>query len=147
MHPSAAPQPLTLLVNVGVSPFNIASSVTLIIAQRLARRLCPACKKPDDIPRETLLAEGFKEPQLEGMVVYKPVGCDQCSDGYKGRVGVYQVMPVTEAIARLIMGGANSMEIADQARKEGIADLRESALKKVRDGMTSLAEINRVTKD
>ena len=102
----------------GVPPYNIASSVNLIIAQRLARRLCNNCKKPVDIPRQALLEEGFKEQDLDALQLYGPVGCDQCADGYKGRVGIYQVMPVSEAMGRIIMENGNSMQLADQARKE-----------------------------
>jgi len=147
LHTNDAPQTLTRLANMGVPPYNIASSVNLIIAQRLARRLCNNCKKSIDIPKEALLEEGFKEEEIGDVKLYAPVGCDQCADGYKGRVGLYQVMPVTEAIGRIIMENGNALQIADQAKKEGVADLRESGLKKVRDGVTSLEEINRVTKD
>ncbi|HHJ16427.1 MAG TPA: type IV-A pilus assembly ATPase PilB [Gammaproteobacteria bacterium] len=147
LHTNDAPQTLTRLANMGVPPYNIASSVNLIIAQRLARRLCNNCKKSIDIPKEALLEEGFKEEEISDVKLYAPVGCDQCADGYKGRVGIYQVMPVSEAMGRIIMENGNAMQLADQARKEGIADLRESGLKKVRDGVTSLEEINRVTKD
>jgi type IV pilus assembly protein PilB len=147
LHTNDAPQTLTRLANMGVPPYNIASSVNLIIAQRLARRLCTNCKKPVDIPRPALLEEGFFEYDLEGLQLYGPVGCDQCTEGYKGRVGVYQVMPVSEALGRIIMENGNSMQLAEQARKEGVADLRQSGLKKVKDGITSLEEINRVTKD
>ncbi|QKT03030.1 type IV-A pilus assembly ATPase PilB [Ectothiorhodospiraceae bacterium 2226] len=145
LHTNDAPQTLTRLVNMGVAPYNIASSVSLIIAQRLARRLCSHCKRPQDIPREALLKEGYREDQLEGLQVYGPVGCEQCNNGYRGRVGIYQVMPVSEEIGRIIMSGGNAMDIAAQAKKEGIPDLRESALKKVMQGVTSLEEANRVT--
>jgi type IV pilus assembly protein PilB len=147
LHTNDAPQTLTRLANMGVPPYNIASSVNLIIAQRLARRLCNNCKKPVDIPREALLEEGFREEQLDELTLYSAVGCDQCADGYKGRVGIYQVMPVSEAIGRIIMENGNAIQLADQAKHEGVADLRRSGLKKVRDGLTSLEEINRVTKD
>jgi len=147
LHTNDAPQTLTRLANMGVPPYNIASSVNLIIAQRLARRLCNSCKKEVDIPREALLEEGFREEQLGELKLYGAVGCDQCADGYKGRVGIYQVMPVSEAIGRIIMENGNAMQLADQARQEGVADLRTSGLKKVQDGLTSLEEINRVTKD
>ncbi|MEN8807760.1 MAG: type IV-A pilus assembly ATPase PilB [Desulfobacterales bacterium] len=147
LHTNDAPQTLTRLANMGVPPYNIASSVNLIIAQRLARRLCSSCKKPVDIPREALLEEGFKEEELDGLTLYSAVGCDQCADGYKGRVGIYQVMPVSEAIGRIIMENGNAMQLGDQASKEGVADLRASGLKKVKDGVTTLEEINRVTKD
>jgi type IV pilus assembly protein PilB len=148
LHTNDAPQTLTRMVNMGIPPFNIASAVNLIIAQRLARRLCTHCKEPVDIPREALLEEGFSEEEIKaGLKIYGPKGCDQCNEGYKGRVGIYQVMPVTEAIGKIIMEGGNDMDIATQAEKEGVADLRKSGLKKVKDGLTSLEEINRVTKE
>jgi type IV pilus assembly protein PilB len=149
LHTNDAPQTLTRLLNMGVPAYNIASSVSLIIAQRLARRLCGSCKKPADIPRVELLKEGFTETQLDapGFKIFQAVGCDDCTNGYKGRTGIYQVMPVSDAMGRIIMEGGNAIEIADQARKEGIADLRESALKKVLDGMIDLVEANRVTVD
>jgi len=148
LHTNDAPQTLTRLANMGVPAYNIASSVNLIIAQRLARRLCPNCKTVDDAPKETLKDEGFTDQDIdEGMKIYKANGCDQCTLGYKGRVGIYQVMPVTEAMGRIIMEGGNALELADQARKEGVNDLRRSGLIKVKHGMTSLEEVNRVTKD
>ena len=148
LHTNDAPQTLTRLANMGVPAFNIASAVTLIIAQRLARRLCSKCKTLDDIPADVLLKEGFSQQQIDdGLKVYKAVGCDNCTDGYKGRVGVYQVMPVSEAMGRIIMEGGNSMQLADQADVEGIDDLRASGLKKVAAGLTSLEEINRVIKE
>ena len=147
LHTNDAPQTLTRLLNMGVAPFNIASSVSLIIAQRLARRLCGHCKQPVNIPRDQLLAFGFKEQDLVGLKLYGPKGCDQCSGGYKGRAGIYQVVPISEAMGRIIMEGGNSMQIADQAKKEGIPDLRESGIKKMKDGLTSIEEISRVTKE
>ncbi|MFP3874711.1 MAG: type IV-A pilus assembly ATPase PilB [Thiohalophilus sp.] len=148
LHTNDAPQTLNRLMNMGVPPYNIASAVNLIIAQRLARRLCSNCKEPLDLPREALLEEGFSEEEIRaGLKIYGAKGCDQCTNGYKGRVGIYQVMPITEALGRLIMEGANAMELADQAEKEGIPDIRKSGLKKVRDGLTSLDEVNRVTKE
>lgn len=148
LHTNDAPQTLTRLLNMGVPAFNIATSVNLIIAQRLGRRLCSECKKPDDLPKDILLSEGFTEADLkEEFIVYKPVGCDKCTKGYKGRVGIYQVMTISEKMGRLIMDGANSLDLAEQADIEGIPDLRRSALKKVMQGMTSLEEANRVTKD
>jgi type IV pilus assembly protein PilB len=148
LHTNDAPQTLTRLANMGVPPYNIASSVNLILAQRLARRLCEHCKEPEDLPREALLDEGFTEQDLaERFTVYKPVGCERCTKGYKGRVGIFEVMPVSEAIGRIIMEGGNSLEIRDQALKEGGRDLRRSGLRKVKEGLTSLEEINRVTKD
>jgi type IV pilus assembly protein PilB len=148
LHTNDAPQTLTRLANMGVPPYNIASSILLIIAQRLARRLCNNCKAVDDVPREILVQEGFTEEDIkEGMKIYKAVGCDQCTNGYKGRVGIYQVLPISEATQRLILEGGNSMQLAEQARMEGVNDLRRSGLLKVKAGMTSLEEINRVTKD
>ena len=148
LHTNDAPQTLARLVNMGVPPFNIASAVSLIIAQRLARRLCESCKAVEDVPRAALEEEGFTEDQIAaGVKLFKPVGCDNCDGGYKGRVGIYQVMPISEDIGRIIMDNGNAIQIADQARKEGIPDLRQSAIKKVISGMTSLEEINRVTKD
>ena len=148
LHTNDAPQTLTRLMNMGVPSYNIANSITLIIAQRLARRLCKHCKKPIDVPKDVLLAEGFAEADVNrGLKLFGAVGCDQCANGYKGRVGIYQVMPITEGISRIILEGGNAMNIADAARKDGIPDLRESGLKKVKDGLTSLDEINRVTKE
>jgi len=147
LHTNDAPQTLTRLMNMGVPAFNIATSVNLIIAQRLGRRLCD-CKALDELPNEVLLEEGFTEQDLkQDIKIYKAVGCDKCTKGYKGRVGIYQVMEISEEMGRLIMGGANSIDLADQARKEGIDDLRRSALKKVMAGLLSLEEANRVTKD
>jgi type IV pilus assembly protein PilB len=147
LHTNDAPQTLTRLANMGVPPYNIASAVHLIMAQRLARRLCNLCKKERDIPREALIKAGFREDQLEELKIYAPVGCDSCTSGYKGRVGIYQVMPVSEAMGNIIMEGGNSMELAKQASAEGVADLRESGLRKVASGITSLEEIDRVTKE
>jgi type IV pilus assembly protein PilB len=146
LHTNDAPQTLTRLVDMGVKPYAIATSVSLIIAQRLGRRLCSHCKQPVDIPPEALLAEGFTKEDVEsGLKLYAPKGCGNCTDGYKGRVGIYQVMPVTETIGRIIMEGGNAIDINDQAKKEGVWDLRKSGLKKVKDGMTSLEEVNAVT--
>jgi len=148
LHTNDAPQTLTRLANMGVPPFNIASSVNLIIAQRLARRLCEHCKAPDELAREALIDEGFTDDDVSaGLQVFKPVGCDKCTQGYKGRVGLFEVMPVSEAMGRLIMDDANAMQIRDQAKAEGIEDLRAAGLRKVKAGITSLEELNRVTKD
>lgn len=147
LHTNDAPQTLTRLANMGVPGFNIATSVTLIIAQRLGRRLCESCKELDDIPSEALIQEGFAESELKDLKIYKAVGCNKCNRGYKGRVGIYQVMPMTEKIGRIIMSGGNSLEIADQAEKDGVDDLRTSALKKVKSGILSLEEANRITRD
>jgi type IV pilus assembly protein PilB len=150
LHTNDAPQTLTRMVNMGVPPYNIAGAVNLIVAQRLARRLCNTCKQESDVPKEALLEEGFTEQEVaQGLKIYKqnPEGCDQCSGGYKGRVGIYQVMPVSEEMGRIIMEGGNAMQLAVQAEKEGIPDLRKSGLLKVKNGITSLDELNRVTKE
>lgn len=144
LHTNDAPQTLTRLINMGIAPFNIASAVSLIIAQRLARRLCEQCKTPVNIPADALLREGFKEEQIEGIQIFSATGCDDCSKGYKGRVGIYQVMPISEAMGKLIMEGGNALQLAALAKKEGINDLRQSGLLKVKSGLTSLEEINRV---
>ena len=142
LHTNDAPQTLTRLMNMGVPTFNIASSVLLITAQRLARRLC-SCKKPMTVPQQTLLDAGFKLEDLDGSwTLYEPVGCDRCKGtGYKGRVGIYQVMPISDAMQRLIMSGATSIDLAVQAKVEGVRDLRESGLIKVKQGVTSLDEV------
>ncbi|MCL1142063.1 type IV-A pilus assembly ATPase PilB [Shewanella gaetbuli] len=146
LHTNSAAETLTRLINMGVPGYNIASSVNLIIAQRLARRLCPECKQPEDIPSAELQRLGFTQQDIEtGFTVYKPIGCDACSGGYKGRVGIYEVMKMTDEIARTIMEGGNSLQIATQAKNTGMRDLRQSGLMKVVKGVTSIAEINRVT--
>ncbi|MGL4932865.1 MAG: PilB family type IVa pilus assembly ATPase TapB [Aeromonas sp.] len=146
LHTNSAAETLTRMMNMGVPAFNIASSVTLIMAQRLARKLCDHCKVPDSVPETELLALGFTEPQLAaGVQLFKPVGCSECSGGYKGRVGIYEIMLMSENIAKLIMEGGNSLQIAAIAQKEGMRTLRISGLEKARLGVTSLAEINRVT--
>ena len=146
LHTNDAPQSLERLVNMGVAPFNIASSVHLIIAQRLARRLCRHCRTRRDVPRDALLQAGFLPDEIdERLAIYGPKGCDQCTDGYKGRVGIYQVLPVSPAIGRIIMDGGNSLDIARQAEAEGVIDLRRAGLNKVKQGLTSLEEIHRVT--
>lgn len=147
LHTNSAAETLTRLRNMGVAPFNIATSVNLIIAQRLARKLCGHCKKPVDVPRETLLREGFPEERIGKFKLYGPVGCEHCKDGYKGRVGIYEVVKNTPALQRLIMADGNSIEIAARMREEGFNDLRTSGLLKVMQGVTSLEEVNRVTKD
>ena len=148
LHTNDAPATLTRLMNMGIAPFNIATSVILITAQRLARKLC-SCKRPIDIPKEALLRSGFIEEQLDGTwQTYGPVGCDICKNsGYKGRCGIYQVMPVTEAMQRIIMKNGTAIDIADQADREGISDLRHSGLRKVKSGITSLEEIESVTNE
>jgi type IV pilus assembly protein PilB len=148
LHTNSAPETITRLMNMGVAPFNIASSVTLIIAQRLARKLCNYCKEEDPkIPHETLLKEGFRQDELDSLVVYRPVGCEHCTNGYKGRTGIYEVMPLSKEMGHIIMAEGNALQIAEQAQREGILTLRRSGLVKVRQGITSLEEINRVTKD
>ncbi len=148
LHTNDAPQTLTRLANMGGPAYNIASSILLIIAQRLARRLCPACKAPEQLPEEVLLKEGFTADDIaSGMTLYKPVGCDQCTGGYKGRVGIYQVLPISEAMQRLILEGCNSMQLAEQAERDGVNDLRRAGLLKAKAGFTSLEEVNRVTTD
>ena len=148
LHTNDAPLTLARLVNMGVPPFNIAAAVNLIIAQRLGRRLCEQCKKVDDLPDNVLEEEGFTAEQIKAKpTLYKPIGCDACDKGYKGRVGIYQVMPISEAIGKIIMDEGTALDVADQAQKDGINNLRQSAILKVISGVTSLEEINRVTKD
>ncbi len=147
LHTNDAPQTLTRLANMGIPPYNIAGSVNLIMAQRLARRLCEHCKEVAQIPKETLLKEGFTEEEIPKLTIYKPKGCSKCTNGYKGRVGIFQVMPVSETMGRIIMEEGNAIQLGDQAAKEGVADLRRSGLEKVRQGITCLDEINRVTRD
>jgi type IV pilus assembly protein PilB len=146
LHTNDAPQTLTRMVDMGVKPYAIATSVSLIIAQRLARRLCNHCKVHIDIPKEALLKEGFTEIDVAGgLKIYGPKGCSNCTDGYKGRVGIYQVLPVTDAIARIILALGSAVEIGEQAAKEGVWDLRRAGLEKVKNGLTSLEEVNSVT--
>ncbi|MFL6602977.1 MAG: type IV-A pilus assembly ATPase PilB [Steroidobacteraceae bacterium] len=146
LHTNDAPQTLTRLVDMGVKPYAIATSVSLIIAQRLARRLCSHCKQPMDIPKEALLKEGFQEADVSnGLKLFTPKGCQSCTDGYKGRVGIYQVLPITETIARIILAAGSAVDISEQAAKEGVWDLRRAGLEKVKAGLTSLEEVNSVT--
>ena len=146
LHTNDAPKTLTRLVDIGVKPYAIATSVSLIIAQRLARKLCDNCKESKDVPREALEKEGFDAEELDsGITIFAPTGCKSCNDGYKGRIGIFQVMEVTEAMGRIIMEGGNAIQVADQAKSEGVIDLRRAGLNKVKDGVTSLEEINRVT--
>jgi len=145
LHTNSAAETLTRLLNMGVPSYNVASSVTIIIAQRLARRLCVKCKAPEHIPDNELLTQGFLAEQLTNITLYKPVGCDACTGGYKGRVGVYEVIKISETTANLIMTGANSLDIAAQCQREGYNNLRQSGLEKAALGVTSLEEINRVT--
>jgi type IV pilus assembly protein PilB len=142
LHTNDAPTTLTRMRNMGIQPFNIASSVILITAQRLARRLCPNCKAPHDIPQETLMDAGFKEEDIDGTwTPYKPVGCSACNNGYKGRVGLYQVMPISEDMQRIILADGSALEIAKQAEAEGVRTLRKAGLWKVKLGVTSLEEV------
>jgi type IV pilus assembly protein PilB len=148
LHTNDAPKTLTRLIDMGVKPYAIATSVSLIIAQRLARRLCDKCKEVREIPREALEKEGFSAEELEaGVTIFGPKGegCKSCNGGYKGRLGIFQVMEVSETMGRIIMEGGNAIQIADQATQEGVIDLRAAGLNKVKDGVTSLEEINRVT--
>jgi len=146
LHTNDAPQSITRLMNMGVPTYNITSAVNLVIAQRLMRVL-HKCKQPDDMPKEALLQAGFEEAEIEDLSIYKPVGCPDCHEGYRGRSGVFEVMPISEEIARIILEEGNAMRIAQQARVEDIDDLRRSALNKVAKGITDLIETNRVTKD
>jgi type IV pilus assembly protein PilB len=147
LHTNDAPQTIARLMNMGIAPYNITSSVTLVIAQRLARRLHD-CKRPMTLPKPALLAEGFSDADIDaGMNLFEAVGCSGCNEGYKGRTGIYQVMPMSEEIQKIVLSGGNALQIAAEAKRIGIADLRVSALLKARQGVTSLAEINRVTKD
>lgn len=148
LHTNDAPSTLTRLMNMGVAPFNIASAVSFITAQRLARRLCPHCRKPSQVPHEALISLGFTKAELDDswqLYAANAEGCDQCTAGYKGRVGIYQVMPVTDAISRIIMKNGTAHDIADQAKIEGVKDLRQSGLLKVKQGLTTLAEVEAVT--
>lgn len=147
LHTNSAPETLTRLANMGIPAFNIATSVTLIIAQRLGRRLCSACKQPADIPEQVLLDAGMSKEMIASGTFFQPVGCDSCNKGYKGRVGIYEVVKITPALSKIIMDGGNSLEIAAVAKEEGFNSLRISALEKVHQGVTSLEEANRVTSD
>jgi len=147
LHTNDAPQTINRLVQMGIEPFNIVSAVNLIMAQRLGRRLCEYCKKEADLPEKTYLDAGFKQEELADLKIYTPVGCEHCNEGYKGRVGIYQVMPISEAMRKLILNGGNAQEMAELSKQEGINDLRASGLDKVRQGITSLEEINRITEE
>jgi type IV pilus assembly protein PilB len=150
LHTNSAPETLTRLLNMGVPAFNVATSVNLIIAQRLARRLCTHCRRPaEDIPESILIEEGFGDigRPIEEVTLYHPEGCSKCTNGYKGRVGLYEVLKVTPKISRIIMEGGNSIDIGDAAREEGFRTLRQSALRRAAEGIISLEEANRVTKD
>lgn len=146
LHTNSAPETISRLMNMGIAPYNIATSMTIAIAQRLIRVLCDFCKKPMNVTKETLLAEGFSEAEAGTFPVYTAVGCDRCSHGYKGRLGIFEVMPITPTLAEIVMQGGNTLEIIMQAKKEGVITLRESGLIKVKAGVTSLDELNRVFK-
>ncbi|MGB0496302.1 MAG: ATPase, T2SS/T4P/T4SS family, partial [Kangiellaceae bacterium] len=145
LHTNSAPETITRMVNMGVPAFNIATSVNLVIAQRLARRLCENCKNEVKLPNDIMIERGFKEEEIGKFKIFEPVGCDKCVNGYKGRVGVYQVMKFSKEMGQILMEGGNALDIANQAAKEGVNDLHRSALVKVMQGVTSLEEVNRVT--
>ena len=147
LHTNDAPQTLNRLMQMGIEPFNIISAVILIMAQRLARRLCVYCKTPTNFPKNTLISAGFSDEEIKNLVTYGPVGCEHCTNGYKGRVGIYQIMTLSEPMRAIILNGGNTMQLAEQAKLEGINDLRASGLNKIRLGITSLEEIDRVTKE
>ncbi|MCK4841189.1 MAG: type IV-A pilus assembly ATPase PilB [Methylococcales bacterium] len=147
LHTNDAPQTINRLMQMGIEPFNIVSAVNLIMAQRLGRRLCEHCKKEADYPESTYLNAGFKAEELDELKAYLPVGCEQCNNGYKGRVGIYQVMPISEKMRALILNGGNAMEMAELSKSEGTNDLRASGLEKVRQGVTSLEEVDRITEE
>ena len=148
LHTNDAPTTLTRMRNMGIAPFNIASSVILITAQRLARRLCANCKAVADIPKKAMLDAGFDKSELDGSwVTYRPVGCSACNNGYKGRVGIYQVMPITEEIQKIILRDGSAVDIAEQAAREGVRSLRQAGLHKVKLGLTSLEEVLAVTNE
>jgi len=147
LHTNDAPQTLNRLMQMGVAPFNIVSAVNLIMAQRLARRLCERCKTPANFPDNILISAGFKEDELKTLQIYSPVGCEYCTNGYKGRIGIYQVMTLSEKMRALILEGGNALQLTELAKSEGINDLRASGLNKIRMGITSLEEIDRITKD
>ena len=148
LHTNDAPTTLTRMRNMGIAPFNIASSVILITAQRLARRLCMVCREPVDVPRKALVEAGFRAEQLDGgWKPYRPVGCSSCNSGYKGRVGIYQVMPISEAIQEIILRDGSALDIARQAEADGVRSLRQSGLIKVVQGLTSLEEVLAVTNE
>lgn len=146
LHTNSAPETITRLMNMGVEPYNLASSLKIVIAQRLVRALCSKCKKKEELPKDILLKEGFKEEEIDTLELYIPTGCDQCIHGFKGRVGIFEVMPISSEMENLIVRGGNVLEIVNQAKAEGIINLREAGIKKVKEGITSLSELNRVFK-
>ena len=145
LHTNDAPSSLTRLANMGVAPFNIASSVSLVIAQRLVRRLCDSCRDRVTYPEEALLQAGFDEAELDSLEIYEAVGCSGCTSGYRGRTGIFEVMPMTSEIAAIVMSGGSTVEIEQQARTSGVKSMRGSGLEKVRRGITTLEEVERVT--
>jgi type IV pilus assembly protein PilB len=147
LHTNDAPQTINRLLQMGIEPFNIASSINLIVAQRLARRLCGFCKQVANYPDAVWINAGFSQAEIGQLTLYEAGGCEHCNHGYKGRIGIYQVLPISEAMRGLILNGGNALAMAEQAKREGIADLRSSGLLKVRQGITSLAEIDRVTQE
>lgn len=147
LHTNDAPSSLTRLINMGVAPFNIASSVNLIIAQRLVRRLCDSCREPVELPDDVLITAGFKEEQLADLEIFEAAGCSGCSSGYRGRTGIFEVMPMSEEISELVMSNCSTLEIERQARREGVKTMRQSGLEKVAGGVTTLEEVERVTAD
>lgn len=146
LHTNSAPETVSRLMNMGVEPFNLASSLAIVIAQRLVRVLCNLCKAPEVLPEEALLEEGFTKKEIPTLKIFKAVGCEHCTHGFTGRVGIFEVMPITPEMAQLIMAGGNSLQVTEQSKKDGVATLRESGLDKVREGVTCLAEVNRVFK-
>jgi type IV pilus assembly protein PilB len=145
LHTNSAAETLTRLLNMGVPSYNVASSVSIIIAQRLARRLCTQCREEEHLSEQQLIEQGFPADKLADITLYKAIGCSHCTGGYKGRVGIYEVIKISPEISSIIMEGGNSLDIAKQCQKEGYNNLRQSGLQKAMNGMTSLAEINRVT--
>ena len=146
LHTNSAPETVTRLMNMGVEPFNLASSLAIVIAQRLVRVLCNVCKQPEELPEEALLEEGFLPEEVKSLKLFKAVGCEHCTHGFTGRVGIFEVMPITPALSQMIMEGANAIQLVEQAKKDGVATLRDSGLDKVRAGETTLTELNRVFK-
>ena len=146
LHTNSAPETIVRLMNMGIPAYNLATALSLVIAQRLARKLCTHCRKAITVPPEALQEAGFSESEAKSIALHEAVGCEECSDGYKGRVGLYEVMPITAEIARLIMAGGNAIELAKTAKNEGVIDLHRAGLNKVKEGLTTLEEVLRVTK-
>ena len=146
LHTNSAPETVSRLMNMGVEPFNLASSLAIVIAQRLVRVLCNMCKQPEELPEAVLLEEGFVQDELSTLKIFKAVGCEHCTHGFTGRIGIFEVMPISPEMSQLVMAGANSLQVVEQSKKDGITTLRDSGLNKVREGITSLAELNRVFK-